>query len=326
MIFADKLIQLRKKNGWSQEDLAEKMGVTRQSVSKWEGAQAVPDLGKMVKLSQLFGVSTDYLLKDEIETEEFIAVNENISEVKVISMEEANSFLSVERKISKTVAFGAFLCIISPICLFILMGISETKLFDLSENAAIGIGMSVLLILVAIAVAFFISSGSKTSRFEYIEKEVIETEYGVNGMVNDRKEKFRETYNKYNIIGACFSILSVVSLFAGMVISDDEMVWIVMLSFLLLFAGIGVTFFVRGGIIWSSFEKLLQEGDYTKENKKNQAVLTAVSVAYWLIATAIYLAYSFITDDWKNSWIIWPVVGVLFPAVVAIFKLVNKEK
>ena len=59
MILADKIIALRKKSGWSQEELAEKMNVTRQSVSKWEGAQAVPDLEKILLLSQLFGVSTD---------------------------------------------------------------------------------------------------------------------------------------------------------------------------------------------------------------------------------------------------------------------------
>ena len=65
MIFADKLITLRKKAGWSQEDLAEKLNVTRQSVSKWEGAQSVPDIDKILQLSCLFGVTTDYLLKDE---------------------------------------------------------------------------------------------------------------------------------------------------------------------------------------------------------------------------------------------------------------------
>ena len=64
MILADKIIELRKKNGWSQEELAEKLDVSRQSISKWESAQSVPDMGRIVKLSQLFGVSTDYLLKD----------------------------------------------------------------------------------------------------------------------------------------------------------------------------------------------------------------------------------------------------------------------
>ena len=64
MIFADKLIQLRKKQGWSQDELAEKMNVSRQSVSKWECAQSIPDLDKILQLSKLVGVSTDYLLKE----------------------------------------------------------------------------------------------------------------------------------------------------------------------------------------------------------------------------------------------------------------------
>ena len=59
MILADKIIDLRKKNGWSQEELAEKLGVSRQAVSKWEGAQSVPDLARVLQMSELFGVSTD---------------------------------------------------------------------------------------------------------------------------------------------------------------------------------------------------------------------------------------------------------------------------
>ena len=76
MIFADKLIALRKKNGWSQEEFAEKMGVSRQAVSKWEGAQTVPDLDKILMMARLFGVTTDYLLKDEIEAEEHVSDGE----------------------------------------------------------------------------------------------------------------------------------------------------------------------------------------------------------------------------------------------------------
>ena len=67
MIFADKLMDLRKKNGWSQEELAEMLGVSRQAVSKWEGAQSIPDMTRIIQLSELFGVSTDYLLKDNLE-------------------------------------------------------------------------------------------------------------------------------------------------------------------------------------------------------------------------------------------------------------------
>ena len=67
MILADKIIRLRRKNGWSQEELAEKMNVSRQAVSKWESAQTVPDLEKILMLGALFGVTTDYLLGRETE-------------------------------------------------------------------------------------------------------------------------------------------------------------------------------------------------------------------------------------------------------------------
>ena len=65
MPLADKIVELRKKQGWSQIDLADRLDVSRQSVSKWEMAQAVPELDKILKMSELFAVTTDYLLKDE---------------------------------------------------------------------------------------------------------------------------------------------------------------------------------------------------------------------------------------------------------------------
>ena len=68
MTFSDKLIALRKKAGWSQEELAERLNVSRQSVSKWESAQSMPDIDKILQLSSLFSVTTDCLLKDTQDT------------------------------------------------------------------------------------------------------------------------------------------------------------------------------------------------------------------------------------------------------------------
>ena len=63
-MLSEKIINLRKSRGWSQEELAEKLDVSRQSVSKWESGVSNPDLDKIVAMSTLFGVTTDYLLKD----------------------------------------------------------------------------------------------------------------------------------------------------------------------------------------------------------------------------------------------------------------------
>ena len=156
MIFADKVVQLRKKSGWSQEELAEKLNVTRQSVSKWEGAQSIPDLEKILQLAQIFGVSTDYLLKDELAEAEYTKSDDS-SSVRRVSMEEANAFLQVKQATAGRIAFATFLCILSPICLFLLAAASETGMLPIRENLAGGAGMIVMLLLVAVAVAMFIS-------------------------------------------------------------------------------------------------------------------------------------------------------------------------
>ena len=115
MILADKITNLRKKAGWSQEELAEKLGVSRQAVSKWESAQSVPDLNKVLLLAKTFGVTTDYLLRDECEEPEEEAQPEALDDLGEkllpVSLEEANAFLTLERALAPKTAFGVFLCI-----------------------------------------------------------------------------------------------------------------------------------------------------------------------------------------------------------------------
>ena len=65
MKMSDKIIELRKSNGMTQESLAEKLDVSRQAISRWESGSAMPDAGNILQLSKLFGVTTDYLLHDE---------------------------------------------------------------------------------------------------------------------------------------------------------------------------------------------------------------------------------------------------------------------
>ena len=137
MILAEKIAEQRKKNGWSQEELAEKLSVSRQSVSKWESAQSVPDLNRVLKLAEIFGVATDYLLKDEIETTQNITdfeTTENAKNVRKVTMEEANDFISHRKKTVPIVALGVSLCIASPVVLIALAGLSEKA--GISENFA----------------------------------------------------------------------------------------------------------------------------------------------------------------------------------------------
>ena len=160
MILADKIIDLRKKNGWSQEELAEKLGVSRQAVSKWESAQAIPDLGRVLAMADLFSVTTDYLLRDENEAPTPAAVEDGASEssVRRVSMEEASAFLALCRKQAPTRALAVSLCVLSPIPL--LMILSRT-----GEGPAAGvgsiIGVVILLLLVVAAVVIFLRQAWK---------------------------------------------------------------------------------------------------------------------------------------------------------------------
>ena len=125
MILAEKIMEERKKNGWSQEELAEKLSVSRQAVSKWESAQSIPDLQRVIQLSEIFGVSTDYLLKDECETPqpiEGVEPSDKDFPLKKVSVEDANDFMEVRKKNAPKIAAAVAACIVSPSVLIFLAG------------------------------------------------------------------------------------------------------------------------------------------------------------------------------------------------------------
>ncbi|MGN0587495.1 MAG: helix-turn-helix domain-containing protein [Oscillospiraceae bacterium] len=322
MILADKIIALRKKNGLSQEELAEKLGVSRQSISKWEGALSTPDLERILAMSNIFGVSTDYLLKDEMSEEEYTGSDEG--NIRRVSMEEANSFLAVKAHTAKRIAAGTMLCITGAAGLIFMCGLSEAGI-GLSEDFCGAVGMILLLILVAAAVALFISSGMKTKPYAYLETDDFDAEYGVTGMVKERRKQYESTYTKYNITGACLCVLSAVPLCAG-TFSGNDMLVIIMLCLTLLLAGVGCMLFIVAGINNESFLKLLREGEYSPEYKAKPHIASKVGTIYWLLTTAIYLTVLFTNDNRKESWIIWVAAGILFPIAIIICRMIENRK
>jgi len=331
MILADKIINLRKKNGWSQEELAEKLGVTRQSISKYEGAQSIPDLDKILKLSEIFGVTTDYLIKDELEEEEYAPsqMQENESEsdrsVHKVTMEMANEYLQIIDWSAGKTAFATMLCILSPIVLLMLGAMSEMPNYHISENAAAGIGICVLIVLIAIAVTIFILCGMKTKKYEFMEKEDIETVYGVSGMVKEKRDAYHSMYVTQLVIGITCCICSVIPLFGTLAVSESDFYMVSAVCMLLALVAIGTYFIVRSAAKMNAMNQLLEEEDYTRQKKHENKKMSGPVTVYWLIATAIYLAWSFTTNDWDRTWIIWPVVGVLFPAFYAIVNGIRKK-
>ena len=329
MIIADKIIENRKKNGWSQEELAEKLGVSRQSVSKWESAQSIPDMKKILLLSETFGVSTDYLLRDEIEErQEMETVQVDLGtedEVRSVSMEEANAFLLHNEKAARSISTGVMLCILSPIILILLAGMSEMGMISIGEEVAEIGGTVILLIMVSIAVALFLMAGIRGKEYEYLENSFIDTEYGVSGMVKDRSGNYAEIHSRLLIVGIMLCVIAVIPLLGLEAMrhsNNTDFLPLIGVAVLLAMVAAGVKLIVLTCIRQGGYQKLLETGDYSRINKR----VGRFDGIYWAIALAIYLCWSFITSRWDITWIVWPIGGVLFAAYREIIKLIVQSR
>ena len=327
MILADKIVSLRKKAGWSQEELAEQLGVTRQSVSKWEGAQSIPDMDKVVQMSRLFGVTTDYLLKDELEEQTAAPVEE--SPLRRVTMGQAADYLARRRAAAPKVAFAVLLCIVSPVTLLLLAAMSEVQRFPISGNAAAGIGLCVMLVLLAVAVSIFLRADADVRDYRFLEEEPFETEYGVTGMVRQRQREYADTRTRYTTIGVVLCVLAAAPLFAAVCIDGSDLLYVGAVGVLLVLVGIGCLFLVSAGVYSSAMERLLEEGDYARGQKKHRRVLGTVSTIYWLVAVAVFLVYTYGPSgngQPRYSWIIWAVAGVLYAAVMGVVRLLLRGR
>ncbi|MDO4522743.1 MAG: helix-turn-helix transcriptional regulator [Eubacteriales bacterium] len=326
MILADKIIMLRKKNGWSQEQLAGELGVSRQSVSKWESGMSIPDLDKIIKMSGLFNVSTDFLLKDELE-QESASETEWIDEAegRIIDVEEANRYMDLVRSLSGKMAAAIALLILSPIPL-VLMGVLAENGIIADEDRAGGIGMTGLLILVIIGVVMLIQYGMRLSQYDYLEKETIILSYGVDGVVGRRKQEHEPHFRTAIAAGVGLCIAGVMPIMIAKGLGLDDFVAGCMVCILLVLVAAGVYFIVGACMLQGSFQRLLQEGDYTPEEKKLSQSIGYFSGIYWCLMTAAYLGYSFWSNRWDRSWIIWPVAGVLFAALYTAVKAAAKKR
>ena len=283
-------------------------------------------------MSRLFGVTTDYLLKDEIETAEpTVTEDDRRPPLRRVTIGEASDYLALRRAAAPRIALATMLCIFSPIALIAIAALSElsVSIFPIREDVAAGIGLCVLLVLVAVAVVLFMDCGNKAKEYDFLEKEPFETEYGVTGMVKERQKAFKPTYDRMNTIGTVLCVLSFVPLFAAMALMHEDFFMTMAVCLLLAVVGVGVYFFVYGGTIYSSMEKLLEGGGYTRRVNSQKNITGPVSVIFWLVPTAIFMIFTLGPKGHgqrRNSCFIWAVAGVLYAAVLAGIKLIRNRK
>ncbi|MFC4710867.1 helix-turn-helix domain-containing protein [Enterococcus eurekensis] len=326
-MLGDKIITLRKKAGWTQEDFANQLNVSRQSVSKWESGQSIPDVDKIIQMSEIFGVSIDYLLKGEAtETNEEIVVDQEFKNTRWVSLEEANDYLQKSEAAGGKIALGVFLCILSPAFLMFALANGANQWFALAQEVSLIIGVVVLLVMVAIAIGLFITAGDQLKAYEYLEKEVFETKYGVTEMVNAHKANYDGTHTRLMVIGVILCVIAAVPVIVSSILDTKSGAIYLGLMLTLLLVGVGVYIMIETETKWSSYEKLLQEGEYSRNKKESRGFLEPIAGVYWLIVVAGYLGYNFLTGEWGRSWIVFPVAGVLFGAIAIISEAVSKSR
>ena len=327
MILADKIIQLRKQFGWSQENLADALNVSRQSVSKWESGNSIPDLTKILKMAEIFGVSTDYLLKDEIEIPDATGADDDEGLVK-LSLEEANHYVSEKEKSIKMVARGVLLCIYAVIPLLILLGLSKGEGAFVSHNVALLVGLTLILLIAAIGVSLFIISNQFNLSVEKLEAQ-FELSYGVEGVYKDKLAKYKPKYNRGIAIAIIMMITSAVPLIYASVLSSSATLKLMMVVVLILLAGFALYRLILVNATKNAYEVILKTGEFTPTRIKENKKIGLLAVVFWPIVVAIYLYWSFWLNAWYISWLIWPIAGLVFAALAGLVQIlfpVNKEK
>lgn len=299
MILADKIISLRKKEGMTQEDLASQVGVSRQSVSKWESTMAMPDLDKIMKLSKIFEVSTDFLLNDDLGMEQII-VDQRVEEVgKTIDLDFLNEYLSAYEKIAKIITLATVLLVTGPVVFSLIA--------KFNQNLAI----VALLGIVAIAVGIFINTGFIASKYEFIEKEPYNFSYGVEGVIKKTLDDYQPILKRNIMISIAIFILSP-AMFVLMdnTSFDNDIVVYLFLILTALAAGLIAYTMIK----YSSYRDILKYRD--PKVQKKEGILGKASGILWVLTVCIYLAYSFMTNNWYNSWIIF-IVATFIQVVIA---------
>ena len=270
MSLGDKIAELRRQRGWSQENLAERLGVTRQSVSKWESGASVPDLDKIIGLSELFGVTTDYLIKCEGAAEAAPSEAEPADDQhsRYVTASMAREFIELTSANAPKTALAVALFVLSPICLILLSALSELPGAVISEGAAAGLGIAILLIMVAAGVAMLILLSAKISKYEFLEMDSIRLDAEAARFVGNLKAEFEKPYYLSVAIGVALCILGALPLIVLACMEASDLIISAGVGMLLILVAAAVYLFVRFGGIRSAYNKLLQEEDYTPENKE----------------------------------------------------------
>ena len=284
MKLGQKIAGLRKKSSLSQEALAEKMNVSRQAVSKWESNQSIPDIEKIVDLSELFGVTTDYLLKNGTPSFELPGKS---SEEKIekalpaITDQEIDQYLEVAKKAAhfESLSIALFFLAIASFCLF-------STLVFISHNIFGTVAYIAPIIIIAIALGYFIHAKLMMHEFKSITQNKFALTSTQNDLIDSSAHEFRNKNNRRIVIGVVLCILAIIPLiliWTLHLLPDWE--WAVLaITFVLLgIASYQFTFYFLRQLAFKTIS-----GRRKHLPKEEKSLLINGSVIFWIVLFLVY--------------------------------------
>lgn len=274
--------------------------------------QVISEFGNLDELAETLGIPQE--------------VKDLDSETTHISMtdSEVERYLQVSKESSRQIALGVAIILVGVANLIFMNSLAARGVMPEKVGQAIGIGG--LLLLIALAVYTFITAGMKSEKYEKLETTTVKIDPYLHDRISQMKEDFRPAFARRIAGGVAIILLSVVALVTVAILEVGGSFGLMLLVVgLLLAIASSVGLFISAGTTMEAYDKLLNEGDYTRKQKAGNSFAEKISGAYWMLIVFIYLSWSFIGSAWGISWIIWPIAGVLYGLIAAVSASFSKQ-
>lgn len=315
MTFAEKITERRKMLGMSQEELADKLGVSRQSVSKWELGSAIPETDKIIALSDVFGVSCDYLLRD---SEEELG---ELAPTRGLGGRELGEYLDKTKKKLRLIALGVALLILSPITLLMLGAAAEAKL--VGEAVFLGVGLSALFLIAALGVSLIIIGCMKISGEQMSAVRGTPLSRTALDMLKSRLDMGRGAYTAALVVATVLCIIAVIPLIIFAVLELGDIMGAVGILIMFALVAVAVYIFITWGSYREECEKLIKSGG--ENGGERDKLKETVESVFWPVVVALYLLVSFSSGRWDITWIIFPIAAAVSGCIEAFIDYKKKK-
>lgn len=315
MSFSENLYFLRKRDKITQEELADRLGVTRQSVSKWETGEASPETDKLILICDLFGVSLDEIVRGDLTAE---AVQENLREgaEEIADEESRQEFIAKTNKFALWIALGIFFILLGVSVCLLLCGISANLSGSAAKLTSIMGGVAVVL-FVAVSVFLFIFSGMEYDRFRK-EHPVMQRVYG-DADCKAFTKKFATAMAclvSAILLDTVFLIVFTSFIDAEIItVSNEDAAYCFVTAVFMCLLSIIVGGLVYFGILHTKYEIAeynRQNGEDSDERSiKRKKWSDAICGTIMLVATGVFLLIGFVWNLWHPGWVVFPIGGIL---------------